>query len=75
MELIVGAIKRGGLLGVIVDILPTQIGEAAHVWLPAATAPECFWGYRASRVLGVDRGPAVGFSLDHQGTGRLTYGS
>ncbi|WP_029010077.1 arsenate reductase (azurin) large subunit [Azospirillum halopraeferens] len=37
---IVGAIRRGGLFSVVVDILPTQIGEAAHVWLPAATAGE-----------------------------------
>ncbi|MBK4722050.1 arsenate reductase (azurin) large subunit [Azospirillum sp. YIM DDC1] len=40
VEQIVGAIKRGGLFSVVVDILPTQIGEAAHVWLPAATAGE-----------------------------------
>jgi arsenite oxidase large subunit len=40
LEQIVGAIKRGGLFSVVVDILPTQIGEAAHVWLPAATSGE-----------------------------------
>ncbi|MBP2316487.1 arsenate reductase (azurin) large subunit [Azospirillum soli] len=40
LEQIVGAIKRGGLFSVVVDILPTQMGEAAHVWLPAATAGE-----------------------------------
>lgn len=40
LEQIVAAIKRGGLFSVVVDILPTQIGEAAHVWLPAATAGE-----------------------------------
>ncbi|HEY0837138.1 MAG TPA: arsenate reductase (azurin) large subunit [Azospirillum sp.] len=40
LEQIVAAIKRGGLFSAVVDILPTQIGEAAHVWLPAATAGE-----------------------------------
>ncbi|MGQ9369455.1 arsenate reductase (azurin) large subunit [Azospirillum sp. ST 5-10] len=40
LEQIVAAIKRGGLFSVVVDILPTQTGEAAHVWLPAATAGE-----------------------------------
>jgi len=37
---IVGAIKKGGLFAVDVDIVPTKIGEACHVWLPAATAGE-----------------------------------
>ncbi len=37
---IVGAIKRGGLFAVDVDIVPTKIGEACHVWLPAATSGE-----------------------------------
>jgi len=37
---IVGAIERGGLFSVDVDIVPTQIGQACHVWLPAATAGE-----------------------------------
>ena len=40
VETIVNAIRRGGLFSVVVDILPTQIGEAAHVQLPAATAGE-----------------------------------
>jgi len=37
---IMGAIKAGGLFAVDVDIVPSQIGEACHVWLPAATAGE-----------------------------------
>jgi arsenite oxidase large subunit len=37
---IVGAIKNGGLFAVDVDIVPTKIGQACHVWLPAATAGE-----------------------------------
>jgi arsenite oxidase large subunit len=37
---IVGAIKKGGLFAVNVDIVPTKIGEACHVWLPAATSGE-----------------------------------
>ena len=37
---IVAAIKRGGLFAVDVDIVPTKIGEACHVWLPAATSGE-----------------------------------
>ncbi|HEY4922196.1 MAG TPA: arsenate reductase (azurin) large subunit [Xanthobacteraceae bacterium] len=37
---ILTAIKRGGLFAVDVDIVPTKIGQAAHVWLPAATAGE-----------------------------------
>ena len=37
---IVGAIDRGGLFSVDVDIVPTQIGQGSHVWLPAATAGE-----------------------------------
>jgi arsenite oxidase large subunit len=37
---IVGAIKKGGLFTVDVDIVPTKIGEAAHVILPAATSGE-----------------------------------
>ena len=40
VETIVNAIRRGGLFSVDVDILPTQIGECAHVMLPAATAGE-----------------------------------
>ena len=30
----------GGLFAVDVDIVPTQIGQACHVWLPAATSGE-----------------------------------
>jgi arsenite oxidase large subunit len=37
---IVAAIKQGGLFAVDVDIVPTKIGQACHVWLPAATAGE-----------------------------------
>ena len=37
---IVAAIKNGGLFTVDVDIVPTKIGEAAHVILPAATSGE-----------------------------------
>jgi arsenite oxidase large subunit len=37
---IMGAIKNGGLFAVDVDIVPTKIGEACHVWLPAATSGE-----------------------------------
>jgi arsenite oxidase large subunit len=35
-----GAIRQGGLFAVDVDIVPTQIGEACHVILPAATSGE-----------------------------------
>ncbi len=37
---IMGAIRQGGLFSVDVDIVPTKIGEAAHVILPAATSGE-----------------------------------
>jgi len=37
---IVNAIRQGGLFAVDVDIVPTKIGEACHVVLPAATAGE-----------------------------------
>ncbi len=37
---ILGAIKAGGLFSVDVDIIPTKIGEASHVWLPAAESGE-----------------------------------
>jgi arsenite oxidase large subunit len=40
VDAIVGAIKKGGLFAVDVDIVPTQIGQACHVWLPAATSGE-----------------------------------
>jgi arsenite oxidase large subunit len=37
---IMDAIRKGGLFAVDVDIIPTQIGQACHVWLPAATSGE-----------------------------------
>lgn len=37
---ILEAIRAGGLFAVDVDIVPTKIGEACHVWLPAATSGE-----------------------------------
>src|SRR5580704_8202608 len=37
---IVEAIKQGGLFAVDVDIVPTKIGQACHVLLPAATSGE-----------------------------------
>ncbi|MGH9806654.1 MAG: arsenate reductase (azurin) large subunit, partial [Terriglobia bacterium] len=37
---IMAAIKKGGLFAVDMDIVPTKIGEACHVWLPAATSGE-----------------------------------
>ncbi len=37
---IMDAIRKGGLFSVDVDIVPTKIGEAAHVMLPAATSGE-----------------------------------
>jgi len=40
VEAIMGAIREGGLFSVDVDIVPTEIGECAHVVLPAATAGE-----------------------------------
>jgi arsenite oxidase large subunit len=40
VDVIVEAIHRGGLFAVDVDIVPSKIGEAAHVVLPAATAGE-----------------------------------
>lgn len=40
VEAIINAIRRGGLFAVDVDILPTPIGEACHVVLPAATSGE-----------------------------------
>src|SRR3974390_963651 len=40
VKAIMAAIKKGGLLAIDVDIAPTQIGQACHVWLPAATAGE-----------------------------------
>jgi arsenite oxidase large subunit len=40
VEAIMGAIRKGGLFVVDVDIVPTKIGQAAHVLLPAATSGE-----------------------------------
>jgi arsenite oxidase large subunit len=40
VKAIKAAIKKGGLFAVDVDIVPTKIGEACHVWLPAATSGE-----------------------------------
>ena len=40
VKAIVDAIKKGGLFTVDVDIVPTKIGEACHVILPAATSGE-----------------------------------
>jgi arsenite oxidase large subunit len=40
VEAIMGAIRQGGLFVVDIDIVPTKIGQAAHVVLPAATSGE-----------------------------------
>jgi len=40
VKAIVDAIKKGGLFAVDVDIVPTKIGQACHVVLPAATSGE-----------------------------------
>lgn len=40
VEAIMTAIRKGGLFVVDVDIVPTKIGQAAHVILPAATSGE-----------------------------------
>ncbi len=40
VKAIMGAIKQGGLFAVDVDIVPTKIGQACHVWLPGATSGE-----------------------------------
>jgi arsenite oxidase large subunit len=40
IDAIMGAIRQGGLFVVDIDIVPTKIGEAAHVVLPAATSGE-----------------------------------
>jgi arsenite oxidase large subunit len=37
---IMTAIRQGGLFSVDVDIIPTQIGQASHIWLPAAISGE-----------------------------------
>jgi arsenite oxidase large subunit len=33
VKAIMDAIKKGGLFAVDVDIVPTKIGQACHVWL------------------------------------------
>lgn len=40
VKAIAAAIKAGGLFSVDMDIVPSKIGQASHVWLPAATAGE-----------------------------------
>ena len=40
VDAILFAIRQGGLFAVDVDIVPTQIGQACHVVLPAATSGE-----------------------------------
>jgi arsenite oxidase large subunit len=40
VKAITGAIKAGGLFSVDVDIIPSKIGAASHVWLPAAESGE-----------------------------------
>ena len=40
VEAIMEAIRQGGLFAVDVDIVPTKIGEACHVVLPAGTSGE-----------------------------------
>jgi arsenite oxidase large subunit len=40
VKAITDAIKKGGLFAVDIDIVPTRIGQACHVWLPAATSGE-----------------------------------
>ena len=40
IKAIMDAIKKGGLFAVDVDIIPTKIGQACHVWLPGATSGE-----------------------------------
>lgn len=40
VDAVMGAIRRGGLFSVDVDIVPSKIGEDAHVVLPAATSGE-----------------------------------
>ena len=40
VDAILAAIRRGGLFAVDVDIVPTKIGQACHVWLPGATDGE-----------------------------------
>lgn len=40
VKAILDGIKAGGLFSVDVDIIPSQIGQASHVWLPAAESGE-----------------------------------
>jgi arsenite oxidase large subunit len=40
VDAILAALKSGGLFSVDVDIVPAKIGQACHVWLPAATSGE-----------------------------------
>src|SRR6516162_2653639 len=40
VDAIMGAIRQGGLFSIDVDIVPTKIGEDAHLILPAATSGE-----------------------------------
>ena len=40
VDAILAAIKKGGLFSVDIDIVPTKIGQASHVWLPGATSGE-----------------------------------
>jgi len=40
VDAIMVAVRQGGLFSVDVDIVPTQIGQASHVWLPAAVSGE-----------------------------------
>ena len=40
VDAITVAIRQGGLFSVDVDIVPSQIGQASHVWLPAAISGE-----------------------------------
>lgn len=40
VDAIMVAVRQGGLFSVDVDIVPSQIGQASHVWLPAAVSGE-----------------------------------
>jgi len=40
VEAIMVAIRQGGLFAVDVDIVPSKIGQASHVWLPGAESGE-----------------------------------
>jgi arsenite oxidase large subunit len=40
VDAIMVAVRQGGLFSVDVDIVPSQIGQASHVWLPAAISGE-----------------------------------